>query len=116
MAMPSSRAELNQVIEEQVKTMFSDIHISNIAKLADHFGKFDQLANEFGAVKTELATIKSQLEGVLPQLEQRTVAGIKELDEKASAADAKLVASIAKLEQRDAEVSESSRRLSISST
>ena len=80
MAMPSSRAELNQVIEEQVKSLLSDGHITNIAKLADHFGKFDQLANEFGAVKTELATIKSQLEGVLPQLERSTLAAVADFE------------------------------------
>ena len=100
-ATPQTRVELNAVIEEQVQFLLGGPQIASIGRLVEFFGKFDALTASFVKVKTELETIKGQLEGVLPQLERSTLAGIAELESKAKAADAKLTASIKSLQNRD---------------
>ena len=104
--LPQTRAELNAVIEEQVQFLLGPPQIASIGKLAEHFGKFDELAASFIQVKGELEILKSQLEGVLPQLESSSLASIADLESKVSTADAKLTASIDSLEKREKEVSD----------
>ena len=106
MAMPQSRSDLDQIIEQQVKHAIGAPQIEAIGRLVEFFGKFDELTLSFGVVKSELATIKSQLEGVLPQLERSTLAAVAELEGKAKGIDSKLTSSIESLEKRDKEVSD----------
>ena len=90
MAMPSSRAELDQIIEQQVGHAIGAPQIEAIRKLTEFFARFEELAVSSGVVKSELATIKSQLEGVLPQLERSTLAAVADFEGKAKGIDSKL--------------------------
>ena len=104
-AMPQTRAELNSVIELQVRIAIGPPQIASIWKLADHFVKFDELASSFIQVQSELQVIKTQLEGVLPQFERTSQASIADLEKRAGIANAQLNASIEALEKRDQEMS-----------
>ena len=68
MALPTSRDELNQVINEQIQAAFPDI-----VKLQEFFPGHHEFTAQFIAVQKELATVKSQLEGALPQLERASL-------------------------------------------
>ena len=87
MAMPQTRAELNQIIEEQVGLAIGASQIVNIGKLPEYFPQFDEFAPSFVSVKNELEVIKSQLEGVLPQLERISQASISDLEKRAGVAN-----------------------------
>ena len=106
MAMPQTRAELNQIIEEQVGLAIGAPQIVNIGRLSEYFTQFDELAPNFVSVKKELDVIKSQLEGVLPQLERISQASISDLEKRAGVANTQLTASIEALEKRDQEISD----------
>ena len=49
MAMPQSRAELNQIVEDQVGLAIGAPQIANIGKFPEYFSKFEELAPSFKA-------------------------------------------------------------------
>ena len=106
MAMPQTRVELNQIIEEQVGLASGEPQIVSIGKLPESFSKFDELSASFTGVKTELEVIKSQVEGVLPQLERAAQTSLSDLEKRAGAAHEGLTTSIGALESRDREISD----------
>ena len=103
--MPQTRAELNLIIEEGFRLAIGETQVANIRRLAEFFGKFDELTLSFVQVKGELETIKGQLEGVLPKMESASQASLADLESRASAANAQLTSSISGLEKRDQEIS-----------
>ena len=106
MAMPQTRAERNQFIEEQVGLAIGGPQIENIGKPPQLFSEFDELSASFLDVKTELEVIKSQLEQSLPQLERAAQTSRSDLEKRAGAAHEGLTTSIGALEARDREISD----------
>ena len=104
MAMPQTRAELNQIIEEHFGLAIGAPQIANIGRLSEYVSKFDEPAPSFAQVKNELEVIKSQLEGVLPQLERTLQANIADLEKRAGTSNTQLTTSIEALEKRDQEI------------
>ena len=90
MAFPTTREELNQVIEEQIKASFSEKKIADIGKLEEFFPIWDRLysgytefTTEFSNLKSELEALRAKLNEAMPQLQERVRTGLSDLEARA---------------------------------